>query len=109
MIRTCPPSTNQFILKLGSNWQNLLRVEKSVDSEIYKNIYKPDQEFHINIEQNVTIKQVQNFKYLGVSFNKKGVISKDVVNQICKGRQIIGCLISLWWDKNISLDTQKSD
>ena len=27
-----------------------------------------DQEFHINIEENVTIKQVQNFKYLAVSF-----------------------------------------
>jgi hypothetical protein len=33
--------------------------------------------------------------------------SEDIVNQICKGRQIIGCLSSLWWDKNISLDTKK--
>ena len=24
-----------------------------------------------------------------------------------KGKQIIGCLNSLWWDKNISLDTKK--
>ena len=32
-----------------------------------------DQEFHINIEENVTIKQVQNFKYLGVNLNKKGI------------------------------------
>jgi len=70
-------------------------------------VINTDQEFHINIEENVTIMQVQNFKYLGVSLNKKGLNSKDIVNKICKGRQIIGCLNSLWWDKNISLDTKK--
>ena len=45
-----------------------------------------EQGFHINIEENVTIKQVRNFKYLGVSSNKKGVISKDIVNTICTGK-----------------------
>ena len=54
-----------------------------------------DEEFHIRIEENVTIKQVQNFKYLGVSLNKKDMNSKHTVNKICKGRQIIGCLNSL--------------
>ena len=43
-----------------------------------------DQEFHINVKENVTIKWVQNFKYLGVSLNKKGINSKDIVNKICK-------------------------
>ena len=66
-----------------------------------------DQEFQINIEENVTIKQVQNFKYLGVNLNKKGINSKGTVNKICKGKQIIGCLNSLWCDKSISLDTKK--
>ena len=28
-----------------------------------------DQEFHVNLKENVTIKQVQNFNYLGVSLN----------------------------------------
>ena len=37
----------------------------------------------------------------------KGINSKDIVNKICTGRQIIGCLNSLRWDKNISLDTKK--
>ena len=67
-----------------------------------------DQEFNINIEENVTIKQVQNFKYLGVNLNKKGINSKDIVNKICKGKQIIGCLNSLWGDKIISLETKKA-
>ena len=44
---------------------------------------------------------------MGISLNEKGINSKDVVNNICKGRQIIGCLNSLWWDENISLDTEK--
>jgi Reverse transcriptase (RNA-dependent DNA polymerase). len=67
---------------------------------------RTDQEFHINIEENVRIKQVQNFKYLGVSLNKKGINLKDSVNKICKGRQITGCLNSKWWNKNIPLDTK---
>jgi len=29
-----------------------------------------DQGLHIHIEENVTVKQVQNFKYLGVNLNK---------------------------------------
>ena len=39
--------------------------------------------------------------------HKKDINSKDIVNKISKGKQIIGCLNSLWWDKNISLDTKK--
>jgi Reverse transcriptase (RNA-dependent DNA polymerase). len=42
-------------------------------------------EFHINVEENFTIKQVQNCKYLGISLNEKGMNSKDIVNKICKG------------------------
>ena len=30
-----------------------------------------EQRFHINLEENVTNKQVQNFKYLGIILNKK--------------------------------------
>ena len=44
---------------------------------------------------------------MGVNLNKKGINSKDIVNKIRKGKQIIGWLNSLWWDKNISLDTKK--
>ena len=46
-----------------------------------------DQELHINIEENVTIKEVQNLKYLGENLNKKGINSKDIVNKICKGNE----------------------
>ena len=30
-----------------------------------------DQRVYVNIEENVKIKQVQNFKYLGVTLNKR--------------------------------------
>ena len=30
-----------------------------------------DQKFHMNIEEKVTIRQVQNLKYLGVNLNKR--------------------------------------
>ena len=59
---------------------------------------------HTNIEKNITIRQVQNFQYLGVSLRRKGINSEHIVCKICKGRQIIGCLNSLWWDKNVSLE-----
>ena len=38
--------------------------------------------------------------------HKKDINSKDIVNKISKGKQIIGCLNSLWWD--IYLWTHKS-
>ena len=44
---------------------------------------------------------------MGVNLNKKGINSKDIVSKICKGKQIIGCLNSFRWDKNISLETKK--
>ena len=40
------------------------------------------------------------------SLNKKGINSREIVNKICKGRQIIGGLSSLWWNKSMSLDTK---
>ena len=65
------------------------------------------QEFEINIK-NVTVKQVHNLNYLGISLNKKGINSKDSINKICKGTEIIGCLNSLWRNKNISLDKKNT-
>ena len=44
---------------------------------------------------------------MDVNLNKKGIYSEDIVGKICEGRQIIGYLNSLWWDKNISLETKK--
>ena len=35
------------------------------------------------------------------------IIVLNNVNLICTGRQIIGCLNSLCWDKNISEETKK--
>ena len=74
-------------------------LEKAYDVAINTN-----QEFHINIEENVGIKQVQNC--LRDIVEKSGVDSGDIVGKICEGRQMTGCLTSLWWDENISLDTK---
>ena len=32
-----------------------------------------DKKFHISIEENVTVKQIKNFKYLSSNLNKKGI------------------------------------
>ena len=52
-----------------------------------------DQKFHTDIEENFTNKQAQDFKYLRVSLKEKGINSEDIVSNIFKGRQIIGCMI----------------
>ena len=59
------------------------------------------QKSHINIEKS-HINQIQNFKYLGASLNK---IHKIFLVKFAK--EVIACLNSFWWDKNISLDTKK--
>jgi hypothetical protein len=53
-----------------------------------------DQRFHINIEENVIIKQFQNFKYLGLMLNKKGMSSEDIICKIYK-EWLKSCLSSL--------------
>ena len=56
----------------------------------------------------VTVKQVQNFKYLGVSLKgkKKGINSENIISNIGKGRQImfarsnyVGIKIYICWQK----------
>ena len=55
-------------------------------------------ETFVDIEENVTIKQVQRFKCPGFSLNKKGINLEDIVSKIFKEKQKqkIGCLNSLW-------------
>jgi hypothetical protein len=65
-----------------------------------------DQKFHINIEENLTIRQDLN-KYLGVSFKKNVINSEGIASEIFKGRKIIGCLNSLWCNKNTSLERKR--
>ena len=50
--------------------------------------------------------QLDNFKTLNiwVLFKNKCVNSEDIISKIWKGR--IGCLNSLWLDKNISVKTK---
>ena len=35
-----------------------------------------------------------------------GINAEGIISIIFRGRQIIGCLNSLWWDKNISLEVK---
>ena len=49
---------------------------------------------------------LQLSKFFGVILNLKSANSEDLISKIYKARQVIGCISSLWWDKNISLETK---
>ena len=51
--------------------------------------------------------QVKHFIYLGAVQKNKAIYSEGIISKICKRIQIIGCLNSLWWDKNIYLWRRK--
>ena len=50
----------------------------------------------------------ENLKYYEVTLNKKGIHSEESISKICKGKQIVGCLNSIWRDKNIYLGGKQS-
>lgn len=65
-------------------------------------------QFPIFISDNETVKQVDQFKYLGVLINKdEGIGRTEIKNRIEQSRKVIGCLNSVWWDRNISRDVKK--
>ena len=50
-------------------------------------VINTDKRFHINVEGNVTIKQIR--KYLGIILNDTNINSEDIICKFCKGMQII--------------------
>lgn len=63
--------------------------------------------FQVLINDQTMIKQVDRFKYLGAYINKNGLGECEIRQRIYQSRKIIGCLNSLWWDRNISQKNKK--
>lgn len=63
--------------------------------------------FEVLIDEDTAIKQVEKFKYLGAIVDRNGIGGAEIKHRIQEGRKIIGCLNSLWWDRNISNHTKK--
>lgn len=63
--------------------------------------------FEVFINDNVQIQQVDKFKYLGATINNEGLGKEEIQTRIQKSKQVIGCLNSLWWDRNLSATTKK--
>lgn len=66
-----------------------------------------DAKFEVLINDDTEIKQVDEIKYLGALVDNKGIGQREVKHRITESRKIIGCLNSLWWDKNISRKNKK--
>lgn len=53
------------------------------------------------------IKGVEKCKYLGVIFNKQGTSNDEIQERIRKGKQAIGALNPILWERNIRKHTKK--
>lgn len=66
-----------------------------------------DAKFEVLINEDIEIKQVEKFKYLGYCIDKNDLGETKIKDRIKQGRKIVESLNSLWWDKNISKKTKK--
>lgn len=64
-------------------------------------------QYEILIDDNVQIKQVDEFKYLGAFVDRNGIGDREMRHRIQKARNVVGALNSIWWDKNINIGTKK--
>lgn len=69
-------------------------------------VVNSDAHFEILITENTSIKQVEEFKYLGAVINREGLGNKEIQRRVEQSRKVVGCLNSVWWDKNISRTTK---
>ena len=61
------------------------------------------------LENGKIICGVQECKYLGVIFDKKGSSQKEIAGRIIKGRKLIQSLNSVVWDKKKKTTTKKNN
>jgi Reverse transcriptase (RNA-dependent DNA polymerase) len=66
-----------------------------------------DANFEVLINDDVEIKQVEKFKYLGATLNKNGLGRQEILTRVQNGKRVVGCLNSVWWDRHISRKTKK--
>jgi hypothetical protein len=66
-----------------------------------------ERNFEILINDGSTIVQVEKFKYLGAVVDKDGIDEREIKHRLQEAKKIIGCLNSLWWDRNIFKKTKK--
>lgn len=61
----------------------------------------------VMINDNMEVKQIDNFKYLRAYTDKDGLGETQVKHQIQQSR-LLGSVNSLWWDHNILKENRKN-
>lgn len=56
----------------------------------------------LDLENGQEISACQNYVYLGVTFNSTGSDTKEIEKRMIQARKIIGCLNSIFWNKEIT-------
>ena len=64
-------------------------------------------QFEVLLNDEICIKQVEEFKYLGVLVDRQGIGDTELKHRTKSARKVIGSLNMLWWDKHISSKNKK--
>ena len=81
-------------------------LEVSLDKTEYL-VINSDAKFEVLINDDVQVRQVDKFKYLGTVIDKDGIGYQEICHRIQKARNVVGALNSIWWDKNINNTNKK--
>lgn len=79
-----------------SEWGLTMNIHKTK----YLNIGSDIQ--NLQLDNTEEIKACENYKYLGITFDKTGTDEKEIRTRIIQARKIIGCLNGILWNKHIT-------
>lgn len=63
--------------------------------------------FDVLLNDDSHVKQVSEFKYLGVTIDNNGIGKREINQRVQKARKVLGALNSVWWDKSITKKNKK--
>lgn len=89
----------EFMIKRLYNEYKKWGLQVSLQKTEYL-VANSEAKFEVMINDDVQVKQVDQFKYLGAQINKEGLGTFEIKNRIQQSRKIIGVLNSLWWENN---------
>lgn len=96
----------EFVLKRLYTEYEKWGLQVSLEKTEYL-VVNTDTKFEVLINEETQVKQVNRFKYLGVTIDRDGIGQTEIQSKIQKARNIVGALNSVWWNNNISRKNKK--
>lgn len=77
-------------------------LDVNIDKTKYLCVGSEENDIHLTMENNQKIKACQDYKYLGVTFDKTGTDDKEITSRIIQAKRAIRCLNNILWSTQIS-------